>query len=294
MIITSLKGGLGNQLFQYAAGRALALRIGHAKNAPVTLKLDTTGYGENNGIDTMRYYALLPFNIEAEIATGEEIRALKYPFGIVSKGWRFFRTKVLRQFNINFRYSIYSHKDPFYLDGFFQTEKYFKDQEMEIHSDLTLRAPLSISATTILNEIKGHSKSVSLHVRRGDYVTDVKTNLVHGTCGPEYYRKAIELITQKIGTDVLIFVFSDDIEWVKNNLPLQHPAIYVSNPKIADYEELRLMSLCSHNIIANSSFSWWGAWLNTNPDKVVIAPKRWVAKNERRFMDIIPPTWIRI
>jgi hypothetical protein len=264
----------------------------------VALKLDTTGYGENNGIDTIRHYALSPFNINAEIAEKEEIQKMKYPLGIISKGTRFFRAKILRQFNVGFVQNIYDHTDPIYLDGFFQTEKYFKDFETEIRNDLKLSTPFSNEAENIIKTINSlperQTQSVSLHVRRGDYVKDEKTNKAHGTCGPEYYQKALETIVSKIGTNIHVFVFSDDIEWVKDNLPVSFPVTYVSDPMIKDYEELILMSKCSHNIIANSSFSWWGAWLNSNPNKIVIAPKKWVRKNAHRFKDIIPDQWTKI
>ena len=300
MIIINMKGGLGNQIFQYATGRALSLRQLQKGFKPNEIKVDITGYGQSNGIDTMRSYTLGVFNIHAEIATPEEIRKLKYPFGIISKGWRFFRVKALRQFNTNFNKNIFSlNKKNIYLDGFFQTEQYFMDQEAEIRRDLTLKIPLNPEARSISNTIKNTPNSVSLHVRRGDYVQDLKTNLNHGTCNPEYYSKALETLTSKIntdksGADFHIFVFSDDIAWVKENMPLSYPVTYVSSPNIKDYEELMLMSLCNHNIIANSSFSWWGAWLNNNPGKIIIAPRRWVLKNENGYKDIVPTSWIRI
>ncbi len=295
MIIINMKGGLGNQIFQYTAGRALSLRQQQKGCKPERIKVDTTGYSVNNGIDTMRHYALDVFNTRVEIATPEEIKKLKYPFGIISKGWRLFRAKILRQFNTNFNKNIFnSNKKNIYLDGFFQTEQYFKDQESEIRRDLTLKIPFNPEARSISNTIKNTPNAVSLHVRRGDYVQDLKTNLAHGTCNPEYYAKALEMLASKIGSNIHIFVFSDDIDWVKKNMPLPYPATYVSSPNIKDYEELMLMSLCEHNIIANSSFSWWGTWLNQNPEKIVIAPRRWVLKNENNFKDIVPPTWIRI
>ena len=233
MIIINMKGGLGNQIFQYATGRALSLRQLQKGFKPNEIKVDITGYGQSNGIDTMRSYTLGVFNIHAEIATPEEIRKLKYPFGIISKGWRFFRVKALRQFNTNFNKNIFSlNKKNIYLDGFFQTEQYFMDQEAEIRRDLTLKIPLNPEARSISNTIKNTPNSVSLHVRRGDYVQDLKTNLNHGTCNPEYYSKALETLTSKIntdksGADFHIFVFSDDIAWVKENMPLSYPVTYV-------------------------------------------------------------------
>ena len=295
MIIINMKGGLGNQLFQYAAGRALAVRQEARAGGSVELKLDVTGYGENNGIDTLRRYALGPFNIKASIANAGEIRHLKYPYGIVSKGWRFFKAKILRQFNVRFVPALFNARGPLYLDGFFQTERYFVDKEKEVREDLRLTEPLSPKAESVSRLMRDSPfEAVSLHVRRGDYVSDAKTNEHHGTCDAEYYAKALEHIVTMIGKDIRVFIFSDDIAWVKENLILPYPSIHVSSPEIKDYEELVLMSLCNHNIIANSSFSWWGAWLNANPDKIVTAPRRWVAKGEKDFADIVPSSWKRI
>ncbi len=300
MIIINLKGGLGNQLFQYATGRALQLRRqdqNNLKEAGVgveKLKLDITGYGENNGIDTMRRYALSSFKIEAEIATREEIKKLKYPFAIFSKGWRFFKVKVLRQFNTGFNKRIFNYKKSLHLDGFFQTERNFIDKEERIRSDLTLKSLLSSPAQKISDAIKSATISISLHVRRGDYANDKATNKYWGTCDPEYYAKALEYISTKINSDPHIFVFSDDIAWVKENITIPYPSTYVSTPKIPDYEELVLMSQCRHNIIANSSFGWWGAWLNQNHDKIVVAPSKWTLKDQKSYKDIIPSTWHKI
>ena len=289
-----MKGGLGNQLFQYATGLALALRQEAKIGKKVDIKLDVTGYGENNGIDTVRHYALDVFNVRSEIATREEILKLKYPLGIISKGQRFFKAKILRQFNTGFIPSIFNTKKSLYLDGFFQTERYFLDQENEIRKDLTLKIPLGSKALVFLDLIKKTKNSVSLHVRRGDYVQDLKTNQHHGTCNAEYYSKALQLMSSKIGKDLNIFVFSDDIAWVKENMPIPYPVTYVSTPEIKDYEELMLMSNCSNNIIANSSFSWWGAWLNPNKQKIVTAPSRWTMKATKNHKDTVSPTWIRI
>jgi len=299
MLIINLKGGLGNQLFQYAAGRALALRIENSSKEKTSIvKLDINGYGHNNGIDTMRHYALSSFNIRAEIASNDEIKKLKYPLGIISKGWRFFKTKGLRQFNVNFNESIFNSNKSIYFDGFFQTEKYFIDFEEQIRQEFTLKNPLSTQASKMA-ELINYKNSVSLHIRRGDYVNDKNTNLHHGTCGIEYYEKALEYLKSKLSSipyssELNIFVFSDDIKWAKENLKFDYPTVFVSSTEIPDYEELILMSKCKHNIIANSSFSWWGAWLNQNRDKIVIAPKRWVLKGEKNYRDIIPNTWQRI
>jgi hypothetical protein len=283
MITVNLKGGLGNQLFQYSVGRALSLR----KNQP--LNLDISGYIKHNAIDTPRQYELVPFNIQANVPALEEVEKLRNPYGIFTKGLRFFKMKFLRKFNLHF----YSTKGV-YLDGFFQSEKYFKDYEKVIRQDLTLKNPLGPKAQEISGLIKNTPNSISLHVRRGDYVQDATTNKYWGTCSPEYYSKALEYITSKIGQNVHVFVFSDDIKWVRENMPLNFLATYIDPADMKDYESLILMSQCNHHIIANSSFSWWGAWLDQKSDKIVVAPSIWARKTRSLYKDIIPSSWIKI
>jgi hypothetical protein len=299
MIIIALKGGLGNQMFQYACGRALSLH----DNEPV--KLDISGYAKTRTSDTPREYSLSHFSIkEKTIATNEEIRALKYPYGIVSKGWRFIRTKIFRQFNLDWNPRIFSKKGPRYLDGYWQTEKYFVDYADDIRREFSLEKPFGTAAQAIADTISTGQPAVSLHVRRGDVARDAATNRYSGITTPEYYARALAFLAEKLSTlgikNFHVFVFSDDIEWVKQNIPIPLPTTYVSEkleigvPKIPDYEELVLMSMCDHNIIANSSFSWWAAWLNRNHDKIIIAPKIWIRGNGTKHKDIAPASWIRI
>jgi hypothetical protein len=136
--------------------------------------------------------------------------------------------------------------------------------------------------------------SVSLHVRRGDYVANLKVAAIHGLCSKEYYASAIKFISKKVERPHF-FVFSDDINWVENNFKINYPCTYINqNFSNESYNDLRLMSLCQHNIIANSSFSWWGAWLNCNSEKIVIAPKKWFANSDKRCDDLIPEKWVRL
>jgi hypothetical protein len=133
--------------------------------------------------------------------------------------------------------------------------------------------------------------AVSLHVRRGDYVSNPDSSRVHGLCGADYHQAAVRRIAEVVPQPHL-FVFSDDPQWAAGNLHLDHPATIVTgNDTRRDYEDLHLMSLCKHHIVANSSFSWWGAWLDTNPDKIVIAPERWFAHEQHDTRDLLPPTW---
>jgi hypothetical protein len=131
-------------------------------------------------------------------------------------------------------------------------------------------------------------------VRMTDYLTDPVTQKKHGTCDSEYYKRALEYITEKV-SNPHFYVFSDDMQWTKQNLDIPQPVCYVDqNSPNMGHVDMYLMSLCRHHIIANSTFSWWGAWLNKNPDKIVIAPKKWFAAAEYNSDDLIPSSWIRI
>ena len=138
------------------------------------------------------------------------------------------------------------------------------------------------------------TESVSLHVRRADYIQNALTNKIHGTCDQDYYDRAIRYIAERV-IDPHFFIFSDEPEWVKENLKIDFPMTVVDcNDASRNYEDLRLMSTCKHNIIANSSFSWWGAWLNPNPDKLVITPEQWFNDKKRNTKDLIPEQWVKM
>ena len=288
MIIVKLKGGMGNQMFQYAFGRHLAIR------AQTELKLDIGPSPEIFQKNTAREYSLGHFDIRAGFATEAEVRKLKYPFGIVSKFIRAFEFWILKVQKIGFDPKYLKTKKDAYVDGFWHNEKYFIDIKETILKDFTLNDPLSIKGAETAELIqRSPETSVSLHVRRGDFAADPGTRKHHGLMTTEYYGGAIQVMKNRVG-DIRIFVFSDDIEWVKENIPLSDPHHYVTDPAVPFYEEVHLMSLCRHNIIANSSFSWWGAWLNKNPDKVVIAPERWLAKTGSDYYKEIPESWTKI
>ncbi len=291
MIIARIRGGLGNQLFQYAAGKRLSM------DRHVPLKLDVTGYGNQPGVETVRKFELVHFNIDNTIAAEGEVLKMKYPLGIFSKGRRFLNQKIFKQFNIGYNPKILKAPNTYYLDGYFKNEEYFKPIEETIRKEITLKEPLGPKGQAAKEEIEKTILPVSLHIRRGDYVQDSATAAYHGALPIEYYHKAIAFLAERIGPFQL-FIFSDDINWAKENLtfesPSQFPVHFVSCPEIKDHEELILMSLCKHNIIANSSFSWWAAWLNQNLNKIIIAPKRWLAKTGDDYYKEIPNTWIKL
>lgn len=287
MIIVNLRGGIGNQMFQYACGRALALRSGD-----LNLKLDIEGlYRAKNIRDTHREYGLCNFSIKAEIISSKEAREFKYPFGFYSKLYKLVLQKVFRQYYVSFVPRILKLRGNVYLDGYFQSEKYFKDFEKEIREDLKPNF-VSASAIEFAKKIRDSQGSVSVHVRRGDYVGH---KVFGGICDEKYYEEALNKIKSLIGKSTF-FVFSNDISWVKKNIFFPEETFYISSEKLLDHEEVFLMSQCSNNIIANSSFSWWAAWLNDNPNKIIIAPKKWAhgLYNKYKLRNIIPKSWITI
>lgn len=268
MIIVKLSGGLGNQMFQYAYGRSLEL-------SGKKVAFDVSFFNGNRArTDTARDFKLNNFNIETKAKFIIKPRPILNIFN-----------KLIRRLG-------------FKQDDFHQSEKHFGDIADTIRQDFKLRHKMNNVAEIVFDVIHKNEISISIHVRRGDYVKDAKTNEYHGTCSPEYYKKALATIVDRLQEKDLekihLFIFSDDIEWVKNNLSFPYPSTFVSNPAIPDYEELILMSKCTHHIIANSSFSWWGAWLNPNPEKIVIAPAKWFNTKPSSYKDIVPNSWIKI
>lgn len=292
MVVVKLIGGLGNQLFQYALAKNLA------KKLKTNVVLDVIPFNEYK----LHKYSLEHFNFEKQFLTQNE----QHFFGIECKknfSYLYYRLlslilkpKKIIEKDFSFDKSILENTNKhIYLDGFWQSEKYFSEIKDELLKDLFIVKPLAGKNLEIANQIK-KVNAISLHIRRADYVSNSKTLSVHGVCGLDYYENALKLITNKIENPIL-FIFSDDINWVKENLVTNIDKVYVDhNNADTNYEDLRLMSLCKHNIIANSSFSWWGAWLNTNQSKIVIAPKRWYSDVEKnnQTVDLIPDSWIRI
>lgn len=286
MIIVNIKGGLGNQMFQYALGRRLSLIERQ------DIKFDKTGYRDGG----YRSYGLGFFNVEQSFANTDEIKRLKYPYGPISKIWRLFKSRVLR-----IRYTGWEPKKLIqtknaYLDGYWQSYKYFEDIRETLVKDFSLKIPLEQTHPELLAKISSPN-SVSLAVRRTDYLLPINLKNI-GVCSADYYNRAIKIVEEKI-TSPSFFVVCDDLDWVRNNIGFHnHPVTFVSelrkNNSITDYQELILMSKCKHNIIANSSFSWWSAWLNENPDKIVIAPDVWFNNSSLKIDDIVFPTWIKL
>ena len=290
-IFTFLDGGLGNQLFEYALGRALAIRTGGE------LILDP--WKSRRGRD--RPVQLNHFNISARFPTKfenalcrlVESERLRIPRAILRRILPGFLPKCIRQRKHFFDPHVFENDGSVFLDGWWQSELYFRDHRDQILAELSFRQPPSAANQQCLDQIRS-TNAVCVHVRRGDYVTDPFVLKNFGVCGLDYYQSALEIIHQRVPSPTY-FVFSDDPEWTRQNLPVPEPRHFIShNVKIADWEDLRLMSACKHFVIANSTFSWWGAWLSTYSEKIVIAPKRWFAAERISTQDMIPTDWIKV
>jgi hypothetical protein len=283
-----MAGGIGNQMFQYAAARSLSMK----RQIPFKV------FFEDPYTDAKRVFCLNVFNLNVALATKSDIRRFKPKVGLRKKVSELLLQEGNKQ--VFFESTYYRFDEQFFLCpdnsyfyGFWQTENYFKQIETQIRKDFSFKIPPSSANQKLVEQIK-NSEAVSLHIRRGDYVTVEKTNNVHGVCSLDYYQKAINIIVDKVPNAVFYF-FSDDMDWVKANMQIEQPSFYVDiNDDAHNYEDLRLMSYCKHNIIANSSFSWWGAWLNNNPSKLVIAPQKWANVEGLDTSELIPETWIRL
>ena len=305
MILLKLQAGLGNQMFQYAYARALALRSSKYYDQNIEVLIDTSWYANINKKDTVREYGLCHFNIASKVLSNEEIK----PESSISKIFN----KVIRRIKRDFLgwsdYVYYSSaakpKRNACIEGYFwNSELYFKDEEDMIRSEFTLKNPLGEEAKKVEEEILSKQNTVLIQVRRGDYVSNQYANSSHGAKNENYFHQAIERIEieleQKGISNPVFYVVSDDIQWVKESTHIKSKigqnfeVTYISKPSIQDYEEIYLMSLCQNFIISNSTYSWWGAWLSKNKEKIVIGPKQWVNSPKVNTRDVMPSEWIRI
>ncbi len=290
MIITKIIGGLGNQMFQYAVARDLALRHGNS------FKVDIAAfdhYSLHQGFELNRIFGnVAPIVDKPEILRILGWQALPWVRRYLSHH-RFskFRSQAfVQEPGLDYWPAINNVPENCYLSGYWQSASYFNQSEAAIREDFSFVIPLSKENQAIADVMAGCS-AVSLHVRRGDYVANAVTNAHHGTCSIAYYESAIKYITERV-TDPVFFVFSDDIDWVKSHINISNKAHFIEHNKGQNsYCDMQLMSLCKHHIIANSSFSWWGAWLGSNPEKIVIAPQQWFAQSATPD-GLIPASWI--
>ena len=293
MIIVKICGGLGNQMFQYAMARSVATR----HNTEV--KLDLSWFADT-GTTTGRIFDLQRLNITINEATHDEVsRLLKlrkqlgrdlYGILIPFRWKKYLKMKEFRPFDERYL----NVGSDVYLEGYWTDERYFADVSSLVKKELTLRGTLSTKNQQIAENIRKTLNSISIHVRRGDYVQDETTRSIFHLCNEDYYARAVAEVKKRI-KDPVFFVFSDDIEWVKKHIAIGAETRYVSDSgEGLPHEELMLMSMCRHNIIANSTFSWWAAWLNPNSDKVVIAPDRWYNLEEYSGAECVPAGWVKI
>lgn len=292
MIIVRLKGGLGNQMFQYAAAR----RLSHVSRVP--LKLDLGWFDAPEAGTTSRQYALHPLNIREDILASEESDGFLSCFGrLASLAGRFtpFGPVYLREKHYHFDPALLAPRKKAYLDGYWQSEKYFSDIREIICSEFAVRQEPEGLNRTLADRLGDPGFcSVALHVRRGDYIDSPSAAKVHGSCSPRYYSDAVKLVSERC-LRPHFFIFSDDPDWVRGNFSLEHPCTVVGhNGPDQAHEDLRLMTLCRHHVIANSSFSWWGAWLCRNDEKLVVAPTRWFADAPHDERDVVPESWLRV
>ena len=273
MITVRLQGGLGNQMFQYALGRALSTR----HTAPLRLDLSWFSTSKN------RTYELDCFNIPHDVERVEKVGGI---FNFLKQ-----KKSVFVETTSGFNPRVFTLPDGTMLEGYWQSEKYFKDIEGIVRKEFTLKNGWGANAKKWADAIT-RGESVAIHVRRGDYL-EQKHREILGVLSTDYYQKAAEIILSKT-KEPIFFVFSDDMAWAKENVRLPSKTEFVSDKHITDAEEMILIGLCKHQIIANSSFSWWGAWLNRNREKIVIAPKNWFVDPTRVPKDLIPASWLQI
>ncbi len=295
MIKVALNGGLGNQLFQYAAGRALSV-VNNTELCfdiiPLYSKLQLST------LASYRKFELDVFSIQANTNDFFFKNKYLYPIGklqfFLNRYYNRWKYSYYRETDFAFDPVVLEMPDNTYLDGHFQSEKYFKSIESIISKELTFKLPLTDENNFWKQKIE-NSLAVSIHIRRGDYASLQKNLRKHGVVPLDYYYRAIRYLSAKI-TNPVFFIFTDDTDWVKDNFKCDFPFYIIENNNHAEtsYADMHLMSLCSHQIIANSTFSWWGAWLNANPEKIVIAPENWFVDSSIDSKDIYPPEWIKL
>jgi hypothetical protein len=289
----AIYGGLGNQMFQYAFCTALNEK-GHKAKISFTEYLY---YYHHNGLDLCRSFKIkLPW----------QSRLLQW---FLLNGGLIYQNKparaILRRLIPAYEkkhYPLYKEKKEFEFDeavfeqrsvfftGTWQSLEYFKNIEETLKQKFVFNVPSDAENKSIINKIQ-NCNAVSIHIRRGDYTNDHWNGILNVIKDEKYYVDAMAYIGQKVG-DPRYFVFSDDMQWVKQNLKMDD-CTYVDNNKYkSSYVDMYLMSLCKHNIIANSTFSWWGAWLNSHEDKIVIMPHKWMNNSDCR--DIFPQQWVKM
>lgn len=287
MITVVLSGGLGNQMFEYAAARALSLRLG------VPVVIDTYALNKKSKM-IRRNFELDIFHVECRFVSMIKNKLLFKFFPYIQQHRKEFLKYHIFSDELAIRYEPDFRKiedKNTTLIGYFQNKSYFEDIADVLRADFTFKAELDLKNKELVSKIQ-ESQSISVHIRRGDYLNDG----MFAICEKDYYARGINHMVRHLDSPIF-FVFSEDFEWVENNLDFGGlPVVYVDWNKGRDsYKDMQLMSLCKHHIIANSTFSWWAAWLSKNRDKMVIAPMKWFSEgNKNCFLDeFYPNEWIR-
>lgn len=294
-ITIKLQGGLGNQLFQYATGRALSIATGANLVLDLYHLCSTQAFSR---LETPRAYALHPYLVRAELLQPADnlLHAI-----LPSRVKRFLWSDIhYRKYNCSFGEDFVvpnikarlSEQLPVLLDGFFQNEQYFSPIRQVLLEELQLQEALPLAYREWVAQATA-TNSVAVHIRRGDYVHNPSAAAFHGVLTETYYREAFNLISQKLDNPSYFF-FSDDIDWVAGKFGDIPGSIFVKSSASTPHLDLELMRLCRHQVIANSSFSWWGAWLNQYDDKIVIGPKNWFTDPAENAKIVLPGTWLRI
>lgn len=300
MIIVQLNGGLGNQMFQYAVGRSLSIKRKEDLFLDISLYKDKTSKGASK-----RSYELNKFGIDVRIAEEALLSRVisNSSFSHIQRMLKkiVFNSKnnnnkilLIKEKNFVFDSSILDLTYDVYLSGYWQSEKYFKNIKSYIVEDFNNRVSPISTQNRLIADLISNTNSVSLHVRRTDYITNPIARDFHGVCTSEYYYNSMKYIESRIKNPTY-FVFTDEHEWARRNINSKHKIVFVENNHGNDsHEDMRLMKICKNNIIANSSFSWWGAWLNQNKSKIVVSPKQWFIDHSIRTSDLIPKSWIKL
>ncbi|PFG62071.1 glycosyl transferase family 11 [Thioclava sp. ES.031] len=296
MILANLIGGLGNQMFQYACATALARETGQELRFCVD---GFSAYAADRALALESVFGIaLPRATQADLAgviggwrSGTTMRRLlARPAAAPLRGCKFVAEKG------------FSHRpdlrarlgDGGYLHGYWQSERYFNAHAAAIRDAFRFSVPLEPENQALAARIAA-GPAIGLHVRRGDYLNNAKVLALHGLCNPGYYREAIARL-QAQHPEAKLFAFSDDPDWVEqqilNNLPDSECVRH--NGGQQSYRDMQMMALCDHQIIANSSFSWWAAWLNPKPHKRIIAPRQWFADPSLDASNIVPQEWERL
>jgi len=293
MIIAQLRGGLGNQMFQYAAGRRLAEKNKTKLKLDLRLLLDRTPREHF----VYRNFDLDIFRIQENIAKSYEVKILSIGlkralFKLLGKDVQ--NRRCIIEPHFHFYRELLDAPDNVYLDGHWQSYKYFADIEQIIRKEFVFKKGFDAISMKMAQKIRSMN-SVCINVRRADFVHNPIARKQHGVCSLAYYKQAEKIIYSNVNNPHF-FVFSDDIAWCVDNISFNHDFTIVSHDcagrKFDDY--LHLMTLCDHYILANSSFAWWAVWLNPKKGKVVIAPKKWFNNHTIDTTDLIPKNWIRI